>query len=355
MSNDHYAQSSATDVMQIPLTEASPRKWSRQWFITSILLGPAIGLTVAAILFYLAPKKYESKAEMHYASLHAGQQLDRQKLEAEERKLTDANNIAEIEASLLQREDYRTKQDMPSVDIETQIKGEIIYLSVKHQDIQFARDVANLMLNRQKDRLTDANSVDQQVAEGLIEQAINEQKKLPAATQELLQLQSRLDLLHRAQDRHEMLVAYAAEPTTFRDELLAYQRDYLKPETLRIDSTNAEFAKTPGDKELDKRWLRLIGKMERHRKELLAAIEQRKASAPDDTQHLAISADIQQPGIIVDLQHAELGHMPDDPKLTSYLVSGSVTGLLLLPLLSLLGFVRSHRQSLQSSDHSETP
>lgn len=348
MSNEDYAQSAPDEARQG--IEVATGKWSKQWLVTSILLGPALGLTAAAMLFYVTPKKFESLAELHFSSLQAGQPFDHKILEAEAAKIEDPNTIAEIEALLLKKPEDSAKHEIPSAEIETQIKGDIIQIAVKHHDSEFARNVANLLADRHKNQLHKENNDLLLTADENIEQVLTEQKKFPDSTQELLQLQSRLQLLEGAKDRYELIVAYASEPSNFRNELLGYQRDYLKPDALTIDSTQAEIAASPRKQDLDRRWLKLIGLMEKHRKGLEAEIAERQKNASTGAESLPLSSPISQPGLFVDEQRAYISRAPKEPVISKYLLTGSVSGLFLLPILSLLGFVRLRKNSTQSAN-----
>jgi hypothetical protein len=345
MSYEDSASTSLDESPTIPDAAVSASKWQKQWFVSSILLGPAIGLTLAAILFYVTPKKFETKAELHFSTLHAGQTLNREMLEAEEQKIKDPAIIAEIESLILKMHKDLLTREIPCAEIETQIKGEIISVSVKHSDLVYARDVANQIVIHHQNRLKKDNDVQLLAADEMIDKGLAEQKKLPVAAQELLQLQSRLQLLERAKDRYEMMVAYTAEPSNFRNELVAYQRDYLKPDALTIDSTQAEIAAQPRKQDLDRRWLKLIGLMERHRKELETEVAQRQKNAPTVVAELPLLSEVKHVGLVTQVQSADFNQNPKEPVMTTYLLTGSVTGLLLLPLISLLGFVRSRNKS----------
>jgi hypothetical protein len=325
-------------------------KWTKQLFVTSLLVGPAIGLFVASTLFYLAPKKYASHAELHYSSIDAEQKISSEMLQAELKKINDPRLFAETIEIL--KSLYKDSTVPP--ELTTDIKGSIITISTKHEDPAYARDVISVLIRENQKRLKRERTSDTTSAEAAVDQLVSAQSKLPADAQKQLLLQNRLYLIETAKDRYDLLVLYAAEPITFRQKLLDYQRDYLSREVIHIDSTKAHSSETPRQKDLDLRWTELRGLMRQHREQLQAEI----ATLASTGNNLSANPTLtfaQKNGFITQVREPLIARTSEEPVMSSYLVTGSISGLLILPLLSLLGSIRQLSKHAHTFSQPEAP
>lgn len=212
-----------------------PKFW--QVLLYSILLGPVLGVLIAAVVTFLMPKRFESRSMVELRPVPGGPAITDDDVNREIAALSSDQAFATLEAQLglserevIPRETYLAKL-RKSVSVQRKNQSHFIEITCLHEGAIDARDIAMALWRiRLEEFYRSASATAKQAP------------KADAAEQKCIDLGHLIEALESATDLYDRMVIHRSVPCAYHETIDRYRKLRLETSDTDEDESSLVYA-----------------------------------------------------------------------------------------------------------------